>query len=346
MNRLILNTANSDLTILLETNGKLFSYVLNSKSHHNETMLPAIDELLKKHKLEINKINEFGVVIGPGSFTGIRVGVATIKAFRDALNVKAKGINNLDLLFNLATSQNEKIDTVAIKGSEDSYFVAKKINDIVYKFERNLTKQELVNLTTNPIGMFENGGIENAYIVKFDEKILFETFLKSEDYSLIPVYYQLSQAEREKLKRGKIQIKKSVKADIDKIIEIEKQSIKVNTLSESEIKEISKNKNYQIFVCKFNDEVVGFVIAQITDEVNIVSIAVLKDFRNLGLGGGLIKKVEKFAKHSGIKTISLEVSKNNITAYLLYQKCGFTLRRVRKNYYADKSDCFEMIKTL
>ena len=133
---------------------------------------------------------------------------------------------------------------------------------------------------------------------------------------------------------------------IDKIIEIEKQSIKVNTLSESEIKEISKNKNYQIFVCKFNDEVVGFVIAQITDEVNIVSIAVLKDFRNLGLGGGLIKKVEKFAKHSGIKTISLEVSKNNITAYLLYQKCGFTLRRVRKNYYADKSDCFEMIKTL
>ena len=49
MKRLILNTAESDLTILLENNNKLFFSVLNSAAHHNETMLPAIDELLKKH---------------------------------------------------------------------------------------------------------------------------------------------------------------------------------------------------------------------------------------------------------------------------------------------------------
>ncbi len=346
MNRLILNTSNSDLTILLDKNGKLFSCILNSKSHHNETMLTAIDELLKQHKLEISKIDEFGIVTGPGSFTGIRVGIATVKAFRDALNAKAKGINNLDLLFNLSVSQNKKIDTVAIKGSEDSYFTAKKINNVVYKFERNLTKSELINLTENPIGMYAEGGIENAFIVKYDAQIMLKTYIDSVDFTLTPVYYQLSQAEREKLKKGKIEIKNFVKADTEKVTEIEQNSIAVNTLSKDEILKIISDKNYKIFVCKFDNVVVGFVIVQITDEVNIVSIAVEKDFRNFGIGTRLIKEVENFTKRKKFSTISLEVSESNITAYLLYKKCGFVVRRTRKNYYADNSNCFEMIKNV
>ncbi len=346
MKRLILNTAESNLTILLEKENKLFFTFLNSTAHHNETMLPEIDKLLKNHKLTINDIEEFGVVVGPGSFTGIRVGVATVKAFRDALNVKAKGINNLDLLFNLAVSQNNKIDTVAILGSTDSYFVAKKINDVVYKYERNLTLKELTSLTKNPIGMYAEGGVENAYIVKFDPQIMLKTYLDSNDYSLMPVYYQLSQAEREKLKKGKFEFKKFNKTDTEKLIEIETNSIVANTLSKQEILDIIKNKNYQIFVCKFNGELVGYVITQITDEVNIVSIAVKREFRNFGIGTNLIKKVENFAKRKELNTISLEVSKTNVTAYLLYQKCGFKLRRVRKKYYSDGSDCFEMAKQI
>ena len=42
--------------------------------------------------------------------------------------------------------------------------------------------------------------------------------------------------------------------------------------------------------------------------------------------------------------VSLEVSTNNFTAKTLYEKLGYTLRRVRKEYYKDKSDALEMVK--
>ena len=82
---------------------------------------------------------------------------------------------------------------------------------------------------------------------------------------------------------------------------------------------------------------------QISDELNIDSIVVKKEFRNLGIASKLTEKAKMFAKKQGIKTLSLEVSNKNITAYLLYKKLGFVERRTRKRYYADFSDAIEMI---
>ena len=138
MNRLIINTANEKLFIVLQTEDNVFSKVNESKMRHNEVMISEIDQLLKEANITIKDVDELGVVIGPGSFTGIRVGVATIKAFRDSLKIPAKGINNLDYLFKLANKRNSAINTVAIKGSKDSYFVAKYVNETVYKYDRNL----------------------------------------------------------------------------------------------------------------------------------------------------------------------------------------------------------------
>lgn len=347
MNKLILNTANEELTILLLKNNKLFFSCEKNRQHHNEIMLTKIDAILKKNKLNIADIDEFGVVIGPGSFTGIRVGVATILSFRDALNKPAFGLNNLDLLFALAHGQNGGVETVAICGSFNSYFVAKLINGIVYKFERNLSLDELKLLAENkPIGMFERDENLNCFVVKFDAKMALECYENNKQNSLIPVYYQLSQAEREKLKRGELKIKSAIKNDLAEIAQIEKQNILTNILSAQEIEEMHKNKLYKIFVAEFNAETAGFVILQMTDEINIVSIAVKKEFRNLGIATKLIERAQSFAKKNGIVTISLEVNEKNITAYLLYKKLGFTLRRKRKNYYADGATCLEMVKNL
>lgn len=347
MNKLILNTANEELTILLFKDNKLFFSCEKNRQHHNEIMLTKIDEVLKTNKLQLADIDEFGVVVGPGSFTGIRVGVATILSFRDALNKPTFGLNNLDLLFALASTQNSEVETVAICGSFNSYFVAKLINGIVYKFERNLTLDELKTLAENkPVGMFERDENLNCFVVKFDAKTIFECYEKNKQTSLTPVYYQLSQAEREKLKRGELKIKAATKKDLADIAEIEQQNILTNILSAQEIAEMNKNKSYKIFVADFNAETAGFVILQMTDEINIVSIAVKKEFRNLGIATKLIEKAKSFAKKNDIKTISLEVNEKNITAYLLYKKLGFSLRRKRKNYYADGATCHEMVKSL
>lgn len=345
MNKLIINTANEELEIVLSIGDNVFSKSDKSRSHHNETMLPLLDELLKSHNLKIRDIDELGVVVGPGSFTGIRVGIATIKAFRDSLGIYAKGINNMDYLFHLAKSQDDKIDIVAIKGSRDSYFVARLIDKVVYKYERNLSLEELKYISKgNKIGMFVADENLNVYVVKFDPKVLLKCFDDSADENLIPIYYQLSQAENEKLRRKNFEILKPTKDELNLVAKIEQDSIEYNRLKLEDFLQMYDNSNYEIAVGKLDDEIVGFILIQITDEINITSLAVKKEFRNLGVGTKLLNWLENFALSKNIDTISLEVNSKNITAYLLYEKFGFTVRRERKNYYSDGNTCLEMMK--
>lgn len=343
MNRLVINTANTQLDIVLEHNGKVESKSISSVMHHNETMLPEIDALLKQNNMSITDVEEFGVVVGPGSFTGIRVGIATIKAFRDSLGAKAKGINNLHLLFKCAKRSCADVETVAILGSKDSYFVAKLINGIVYTYERNLTLSELNEVAEGkPVGMYELDANVNCFKVDVLPEVMLECLSESEDELLIPVYYQLSQAENEKLKRVEAEILPMQEKDLTLVAELETEAVVFGAFSFESLKGMWANTNYKCFVLKIGEELAGYIVLQLTDEVNVISVAVKKEFRNLGFGTKLLETAKNCALENKINTLSLEVSAKNVTAYLLYKKFGFVVRRVRKNYYGGNNDCFEM----
>ena len=57
----------------------------------------------------------------------------------------------------------------------------------------------------------------------------------------------------------------------------------------------------------------------------------------------MIKYIESMAESENMN-VSLEVSENNLRAYKLYTKLGYVLRRLRKDYYPDHSNCLEMVK--
>ena len=345
MNTLIINTANENLEIVLKKQDDIFCKILNSSSHHNETMLPAVDEILKQNNLNIKDVDKVGVVIGPGSFTGIRVGIATIKAFRDALNIEAKGINNLDYLFALASKQNKDCKTVAILGSKNSYFVATLVNGMVYKYERNLTKQELLDVAQGGvIGMFKYDSNLPCFEVELDAKVLLDCFEKSVDHALVPVYYQLSQGESEKIKRATLEIKEAEVQDLIEVCKIEQETNLPNKMNKSDFKSSILNPNHRLFVACLDKKIIGFMVVEMTDELNIENIVVKKEYRNYGIATRLLEYAKEFAESAKIDRLSLEVSKNNITAFLLYKKFGFEIRRVRKSYYLDGSDAFEMVK--
>ena len=345
MNKLVINTANSELFIVLQKDNEIFSSSLSSTAKHNETMLNEIDALLQNNGLDISKIDEFGVIIGPGSFTGIRVGVATIKAFRDVFGVKAKGINNLDYLFKLAQAQDENINVVAIAGSKNNYFVARVVNGFVYKYERTCSLNELLEISQGgKVGFFAEESGVNCLCVKQRAKEMIECLDESNDENLIPVYYQLSQAESEKNKKLNIEIVEAGVQDLDNIYNLEQQTKLPNKLTKEMLQDILKNENYKIFKATAPELFLGFVVVQTSDEVNIDNIVVDKDYRNLGIASKLIAEVENYARNNGISTVSLEVSNKNINAYLLYDKLGFKQRRIRRNYYLDGSDCIEMFK--
>ena len=69
-----------------------------------------IDELLKRNNLKIENIDMISCCVGPGSFTGIRIGVSSIKPIAEVLNIKIASVTSLETLAkNVLANENEKI---------------------------------------------------------------------------------------------------------------------------------------------------------------------------------------------------------------------------------------------
>jgi tRNA threonylcarbamoyladenosine biosynthesis protein TsaB len=65
---------------------------------HAETLTPSIDFVRRQAGIELDEIGAVAVDVGPGLFTGLRVGIATAKAMASALQVPMIGVSSLDLL--------------------------------------------------------------------------------------------------------------------------------------------------------------------------------------------------------------------------------------------------------
>ena len=65
---------------------------------YSETILDMVDFLLKQHRLKLPEIDCFAATTGPGSFTGVRIGLTTIKSFSQALDKPVVGISTLEAL--------------------------------------------------------------------------------------------------------------------------------------------------------------------------------------------------------------------------------------------------------
>ncbi len=76
----------------------LLEEVLAPRREHLENLAPLIRDALQKLNLGLQDFYGFGVAIGPGSFSGIRIGLATIKGICLVLGKRGVGISSLDIL--------------------------------------------------------------------------------------------------------------------------------------------------------------------------------------------------------------------------------------------------------
>src|SRR5690554_2289313 len=76
----------------------LAEYILTIKRGHSQHLIPVIECLLKDAELDLKDITAFAVVTGPGSFTGIRVGLATVKGFAYALDKPIVAVTGMQAL--------------------------------------------------------------------------------------------------------------------------------------------------------------------------------------------------------------------------------------------------------
>lgn len=82
---------------IVENSEIIIDYKINKSGQtHSAIILPALKNILNSLEITLNDISGIAVAIGPGSFTGIRIGLSTAKGLAFALSLPIIGINSLD----------------------------------------------------------------------------------------------------------------------------------------------------------------------------------------------------------------------------------------------------------
>ena len=99
MNILMIDTSGPACGVAVSQNGKIVCELqLTSGKTHSQRVMPMVDRALEMCEMTVSDIDLFGAVVGPGSFTGVRIGVSTVKALAHAAGKPCIGIDALEAL--------------------------------------------------------------------------------------------------------------------------------------------------------------------------------------------------------------------------------------------------------
>ncbi len=332
---------------------------------HSENLMPMIQQAFKQANLTLKEIDLLVCDKGPGSFTGIRIGIATIKAFHDSLAIPCVGANSLESLAYSIKKEGFIASIIDCK-NDNCYFALYELKSTKYKEiipptantitnALNACKETCSNASTITfvgdsceihkdliLSKFENSTLAtsennllNSYCVGLAGLNQFRQN-KSED--ILPLYLKKPQAQRQLEEKNKnIEITSMTLEDLNQIADILASDF--DTFWNYDIlKEELNAENSKYWIAKTGQEIVGFAgIKIMVDQADIMNIVVKKSHRNQGIGSLLLKQLINVSKELNLASITLEVMEENYPAIHLYRNLGFKQIGIRKNYYQDKN---------
>lgn len=228
MKILSLDTTAEVCTAALCENEKLIAEMtVNTGNTHSQTLLPVVEQILKISETDIGEIDCFACSTGPGSFTGVRIGVSTIKGIAYGKNKPCISVSTLEALANNLVGfdgiicpvmnarrnqvYNALFECVGDKITRlcpDRALSIDELDEELSKFEKpvylvgdgyEITSNGLK--TTKPQFVPERQRVQSAYSVS---RCALEKYKNGEtltDRQLVPIYLRPSQAERERNER-------------------------------------------------------------------------------------------------------------------------------------------------
>ena len=205
-----------DKTVIIEKHN-------NDEKTHSQKLMPLIDDILKEANLSLDDIDLLACGQGPGSFTGIRIGISTVKAFADVKNIPIIGVTSLEsLAYNI--KQEGLIASVIDAKHDNVYFGLYELKNETYKVICEPISDSINNvidilkqysdkmitfvgdgsvvhqtLITNQLNNYnfasENDNIQTSISIG---KSAFDKYKSSSykpEYTLSPIYLKKSQAE-------------------------------------------------------------------------------------------------------------------------------------------------------
>ncbi len=208
---------------ILEDNTVILEKHSTNEKTHSQNLMPLIEELFKETNLTLDNIDLLACGQGPGSFTGIRIGIATIKAFADSKNIPVVGITSLEslaynidqpgLIVSLIDAKNENVYYSLFSNNGTTYtqigeYKSDNISNILDElsvYDDSLIfvgdavpvyLDKIKLLIKNPIFANENQNLQTSISIGKSAYNKFKNQIYGDSNSLLPIYLKKSQAER------------------------------------------------------------------------------------------------------------------------------------------------------
>lgn len=218
MNILAIDTSTMISTVTIANDSEILGdFNVNQQKTHSESLVPMIETLLELLGMEFKDIDEFVIAEGPGSFTGLRIGMTIAKTLAQVNDKKLIPISTLLALANNSSSDNLKVPMLDARGNRVYGAVYNKdFNEIIKEDLYTIEDfSEMVNDLDEEIELI--GDISLKYEDLFEKakvlpinfrntigKSLIKLALENKNdydlYQLVPNYLRKSQAERELLR--------------------------------------------------------------------------------------------------------------------------------------------------
>lgn len=215
MKILAIDTTTKKAAVALKIDNDIYLKEVNNEITHSEKLLPLLDAVLKEANISLKDIDLYAVTQGPGSFTGVRIGIATIKAMAKVTNKNIFGTTSLELLaldgisksnfipkyvLSLMDAKNNRVYYNLYEYKEgkliDCHFAG---NDYTSSVLGKIQSQNLKDLLITINNDTQN--IEHAVISTLNLSNIFSLDFNSNIYNYLnldAMYYRKSEAERTK----------------------------------------------------------------------------------------------------------------------------------------------------
>ena len=205
MKILSVESSAASCSVALSDNGVLIGEEFtNVKLTHSETLMPMVKNILDNTKTDIGAVDVFAVSNGPGSFTGVRIGVAAVKGMADGVGKPCYGISTLETIAYPFFDRNCVVCSLMDARCSQVYTA-------LFENGKRLTPDSAM-LISELADSFDNiilADAQNRYQRASSVAFLTEKYINSGKLpvsanELLPVYLRLPQAERELKKKKEL----------------------------------------------------------------------------------------------------------------------------------------------
>lgn len=216
MKLLSIDTSSDVCSVAILEDDKLIKELnITDSKTHSENLMPLVDKLFGETGLQLADMQAIACSIGPGSFTGIRIGIATVKAMAGVFNLPVIGVTSLETLAEMENGDtivsliDAKNDQVYCGIFGNGKYLADDIHEIINHLKKydniqfvgngailhkELLEKELKNIS------FSLNNVQSAYALGKCAYTKFQNGEIKNSDTILPLYLRPSQAERMKEK--------------------------------------------------------------------------------------------------------------------------------------------------